>query len=891
MIGQTIAHYTITEKIGQGGMGEVYRATDTKLKRDVALKVLPESFTQDPQRLARFTREAQVLASLNHPNIGAIHGLEEEDGVRALVLELIEGEDLSERIAKGPIPLEESLQIAIQIAEALEAAHEKGIIHRDLKPANVKITPEGQVKVLDFGLAKLTQVPDPRLQASDLSQSPTLTMPAATRMGVILGTAGYMSPEQAKGKPVDKRADIWAFGCVLYEMLTGRRTFAGDDVSDTLAAVLKSEPEWSSLPADTPAPIRRLLRRSLDKELKGRLPDIGVARLEIDEVFAPPAVDVDAHQAEQPLHARRWQRLVPWALTVLFTVVAGVAVWTGRQLPASPSPARLVVALPSEQELLLGAEGAVNPIALSPDGQLLVYTAAQRGSRTARLFLRPIDQFIVQPIEGTEGAQAPFFSPDGKWIGFFTKETLQRVSVSGGLPVKICDTSVLFPSASWGSDDTIIFSHSTFGLYKVSASGGTPEPLTSPDAAKGDIRHFAPQILPGGRDVLFTIASNKEPLTAILSLASNEWRTVLENADGARYVEAGYLVYAQSGAVLAVQFDLARLDTRGSPFPTLERVSHFAGLGQAHFAVSDTGTLAYPPADAGATKTTLVWVDRQGGATPIANDPARYVSPRISPDGRQIVVYVTPHIWIYDVERGTGRRLTTDGYNLSPVWNPDGDRITFSAVRADPAAFFDLHSVPADRLTGPELLLAREGRQFPFSWTPDGKVLSFFEVTAVGADIGILEGGKASSLLAGPYREHSPMFSPDGRWLAYVSDESGEEEVYVTRYPGPAGSQLVSVNGGREPVWSRDGRELFYRRGDLLMVVPVESTDSVLITRPPQELFKGPYSLGDAGGIRYDVAPDGQRFVMLQLPEAASSQINVDLHWFEELKRLMPADN
>ena len=457
--------------------------------------------------------------------------------------------------------------------------------------------------------------------------------------------------------------------------------------------------------------------------------------------------------------------------------------------------------------------------------------------------------------------------------------------------MKICDTMALFASASWGSDDTIVFSHFTLSLHKVSASGGTPEPLTLPDAANGEFRHFAPQILPGGRDVLFTIASTEGFVTAILSLASNEWRTVLPDAEGARYVQAGHLVYGQSGALLAVPFDLAQMDTRGSPSPLLERVSHLAGLGSAHFAVSDTGTLVYPPVDAGAANTTLVWVDRQGRATPIVDDPGPHSNPRLSPDGRQIAVPVGPDIWIFDVGSGTRRRLTTDGYNIGPIWDPDGDRITFSAVRAEPAALFDLRSMPVDRLTGPELLLTREGRQFPSSWSPDSKVLSFMETTPVGADIGVLEGGSVSSLLAAPHNERDPMFSPDGRWLAYVSDETGEREVYVTRYPGPAGSQIISVDGGQEPRWSRDGRELFYNRGDRLVVVPVESTDSMLKTGPPKVLFEVPYTGLDRGGIGYDVAPDGQRFVMLQFPEATSSHINVVLNWFQELERLVPRVN
>jgi serine/threonine-protein kinase len=672
-------------------------------------------------------------------------------------------------------------------------------------------------------------------------------------------------------------------------MATGKKAFEGKSQASLIAAILKDDPPpMSELQPMTPSTLDHVVRRCMAKESDKRWQSASDV---MEELRWVTEVGTSADSLPTVATPAAWKKAIPWSIVAVLAVITAVMSWSDS--PVIPSTARVIVALPSEQELSLGEEGVVNPIALSPDGQLLVYAAAQRGSTTPRLFLRPIDQFIVRPIEGTESARAPFFSPDGRWIGFFANGTLQKVSVSGGLPVKICDTSLLFPSASWGPDDTIIFSHLTFGLYKVSASGGTPEPLTIPNAAKGEFRHHTPQILPGGRDVLFTIDSNNGPLTAILSLASNEWRTVLDNAESARYVQAGHLVFAQSGALLAVHFDLARLDTRGSSVPILERVSHLAGLGGAHFAVSDTGTLAYRPADSGATNTTLVWVNRQGRATPIVDDPAPYAAPHVSPDGRQIAVTVTPDIWVYDVERGTGRRLTTDGYNLAPVWDPDGDRLTFSAVRADPAAFFDLHSVPADRLTGPELLMARESRQFPSSWTPDGKVLSFFETTAAGADIGILEGGKASSLLAGQYNEHSPMFSPDGRWLAYVSDESGEEEVYVRRYPGPAGSQLISVDGGREPVWSRDGRELFYRRGDLLMVVPVESTNTILTTRPPQVLFKEQYSLFGRGSglVGYDVAPDGQRFVMLQHPDPASSQINVVLNWFEELKRLVPTDN
>jgi len=885
ILGRTLAHFEIREPLGAGGMGEVYRARDATLERDVAIKVLPADFASDPERLARFEREAKLLASLNHPNIAAVYGLEDRDGVRFIAMELVEGETLGERIGRsGRIEMAEALEIARQIAAALEAAHERGVIHRDLKPANVKIAPGGSVKVLDFGLAKALAADGSAAEISpDISNSPTVA--AATRAGVILGTAAYMSPEQARGKPVDKRADIWAYGCVLYEMLCGCRPFAGETTSDTLAAVLTSAPDWSRLPAETPEPIRRLVRRSLEKNPKLRLPDIAVARLEIDEAVATPAL---GSAAGPPPHARGRRRLVPWGLTALFATIAAVAVWMGPPPAAPPPPERLVVGLPPGQELSLGELGVVNPVALSPDGQLLVYTAAERQTGTARLFLRPLGQFVDRPIEGTEGAKAPFFSPGGDWIGFFANEALWRVRVAGGPPVKICDTRVLFPSASWGPDDTIVFSHHTFGLYRVSASEGALEQLTVPDSAAGEVRHFAPQFLPGGGEVLFTVASDEGPAAAILSLASKDWRAVLANAESARYVRSGHLVYAQSGALRAVPFDLAGGERRGPSVPLHDSVSHLAGLGAAHFAVSDSGTLAYPPADAGAITTKLVWVDRQGQATPIVDDPAPFFAPRVSPDGRRIAVNVGSDVWVYDVERGTPTVLTTDGYNLGPVWEPSG-RLTFSAVRTDPAAFFDLHSVAADRGAAPQLLLGREGRQFPSSWSPDGDVLVFFEATTAGTEeIAVLENGTVRSLLAGrSYSEYSPVFSPDGRWIAYVSHESGREEVYVTRYPGPTSSQPISVNGGREPVWSRDGRELFYRKGDLLMAVPVESAGSTLTAGSPQVLFEGRYALMSRGAVAYDVAPDG-RFVMLQPLEVTSPGINVVLHFVEELKRLTP---
>ncbi len=896
--GTILGHYEIVSSLGAGGMGEVYRAKDTKLGREVAVKLLLEEVSGDPERMARFEREAKVLAGLNHPNIATLYSFDTDGSTRFLVMEVVEGETLEKGLKKGALPIAQALEIGSQIGAAIDAAHKAGVVHRDLKPGNVMLTKTG-VKVLDFGLAKSIE-PEP-LAAN--TESPTRMQPI-TGQDSILGTQLYMAPEQLESKDTDARTDIWALGCVLYEMVTGERPFQGDNQASLTTAIMASEPRPLRAVQEIAPPrldwvVSRCLAKDPERRWQSAL-DVGIelqavgdelqadARIEIGDAFAAPAVD--ARQAERPLQAHRWQRLVPWALTALFAVGAGAGAWWALRQAEVRSPARLVVALPPDQELSLGEEAAVSAIAISPNGQLLVYTAAQPGGGSTQLFLRPIDEFEAQPIAGTEGAQAPFFSPNGEWIGFFANRTLQKVSVLGGSPVKICDTIGLFPSASWGRDDTIIFSHFTFGLYKVSAGAGVPERLTLPDAAVGEFRHFDPQILPGGQHVLFTINYNDGPRAAILSLASNEWDWVLPNAHGARYVQTGHLVYAQDGALMVVAFDLDRLSASGSPIPTTERVPYLAGLGGAHFAVSDTGTLAYPPEDSGATDTTLVWVDRQNQqVTPVVDGLAPYKTPRLSADGNQIAVTITPDIWVIDVESGTRTLLTTDGYNLTPVWDQQRNGLTFSAVRG--AAHFDLHFVPADGGREPEQLLARAGRQFPTSWGLDGNALAFFETTPAGSDIGILEEGGPSDFLSRPHNEDSPTFSPNGRWIAYVSEVTGEKEVHVTSYPEPVGSTPVSANGGRDPVWSRDGRELFFRQGEFLMVIPVETNGSVFTFEPAQVLLSGwPAPRLGKGVSHYDVTSDGNRFLMLQPPEATPSYINVVLDWFDELKRLTSTD-
>ncbi|MEO8348112.1 MAG: protein kinase, partial [Acidobacteriota bacterium] len=613
MIGSNLGHYHIEEKIGEGGMGEVYRARDSVLRREVAVKVLPSIFASDPERLARFEREAHLLASLSHPNVGAIHGFEESGGVRFLVLELVPGETLAERLSGGPLPVAEALEVCRQIAEALEAAHEKGIIHRDLKPANVKITPQGKVKVLDFGLAKAFDTVSS--DAVDRSQSPTITT-GATQQGVILGTAAYMSPEQARGKAMDRRTDIWSFGCVLYEALTGKSAFVGETVSDTLAGILTREPEWDRLPVSTPANVRALLRRCLRKEPERRLRDVGDARIELEEALSG-AADTAAPATARPSAAR----VGVAALAGL--VLGAVAAWIagsrfGRQ-PAVIAPvARFSIPLPAKSTLFTG----IHSIALSPDGSLLAFAAQSGGQR--QLYLRRLDDLESKPIAGTEGGIEPFFSPDGQWIGFWhpVSRALKKVALSGGAPLTLCETDVLY-GASWGADDTIVFSPTVpGGLARVPAAGGKVEPVTKLDLDKNERDHRYAQILPGGKAVLFTIADSKidsydDARIAVQSLETGERKILVEGGTLGRYSPSGHLLYVRAGNLLAVPFDLARLAVTGPPVPVLKGVFESVNQGSAHFDVARNGSLAYVPGGAEGAERTVVWVDRQGKAEPL----------------------------------------------------------------------------------------------------------------------------------------------------------------------------------------------------------------------------------------------------------------------------------
>ena len=843
MLGQLLGHYSIVEKIGAGGMGEVYRAHDQYLSRDVAIKVVPETFSRDRDRLMRFEREARLLASLNHPNIGAIYGVEESHGTRFLVLELVPGQTLADRLKTGPLVLGEALEIARQIADALEAAHQRGIIHRDLKPANIKVTPEGDVKVLDFGLAHVLTA-DSTL---DPAQSPTTL--ALTREGIILGTAAYMSPEQARGKTTSKRTDIWAFGCVLYEMLTAHLAFSGDTSSDIIAAVLKTEPSWSMLPPKTPWGIRVLLQRCLRKDLNSRLRDIGDARLEIEETLtentqAPNAVPVESRAS--------WRQRLQWLLLLLMTVAAAVGIWSARHRPAPLPISRFVVATPG-------------------------------------MYVREIKDWQPKPLPGTEGANSPFFSPDSQWIGFFAGGMMKKVGVKGGLPIEICEAAV-GRGGSWSSDGTIVFARNmSSGLFRVSASGGTPEAVTSLNAAAGERTHRWPQVLPGGDAVLFTVGSVESPeyfldaRIAVQSLHGGQRKTVLEGGTDARYIDPGYLIYVSSGGLFAVRFDLKNLRTTGQPMRILENVATDITTGASQFGVSRDGSMAYVAGITGAVERKLFWIDRRGITQELPTPPRNYVAARLSPDGRHVVTVIAgsgdSDIWLYDLQRNTLTRLTTEqGNKMGPLWTPDGKRVVYSAATRGQG--MNVMWMPVDG-SGPAQSLwsgSESPMLIPASLSPDGKLLLVDRLDAGGRGfdewiLPIVGERQARPFLQSKFSEQWGVVSPDGQWVAYVSDETGSSEVYVQSFPGLGNRVQISQLGGFQPAWSRNGRELFYRTGDKVMVVPVE-TRKHFKAGTPQPLFEDHFDYSD-----YDISIAGTHFLMIKgQNESSSTQLNVVLN-------------
>jgi len=874
LTGRRIGIYEIGARLGVGGMGEVYRAKDTRLGRDVAIKVLPAAFTADRERLARFEREAWVLASLNHPNIGAIYGVEEFEGLHALVLELVEGDTLAGRIAvRGSgLKVSDGLGIARQIAEALEAAHEKGIIHRDLKPANIKVTPTGTAKVLDFGLAKSGAGSVP-----DLPHSPTITI-GGTRDGALLGTAAYMSPEQARGQVVDKRTDIWAFGCVLYEMLTGRIAFPGATVSDHIAAILERDPDWSALSRSTPPAIERLLRRCLEKDPKQRLHDIADARIEIDEELTGKT---SAATSATP-RGRRRSRRAAWAIaTVLVAVATGWSAWQvgrSRGAPLGRSVTRFAIQPPDVGSF-------VNAYDISPDGGQLVYVVGQSPSR---LVIRRFDQFDATPVAGTEGADVPFFSADGEWIAFFMADKLAKVNIrSNAPPVILRSHPDLGNRGGAWTDDAVIFTGRDAPLRQVSTEGGEPRPLTTLDPKTGEIDHHAPDVLPGGQVVLFALHRSEDRFSIVVeSLASHQRKMLIESGFAPRYSTSGHIVFGRGTSVLAVPFDLGRLEVTGTPVTLVEHVATEPRNGLASFRLSKSGSLVFEP-DRSLAGRKLVWVDRTGAETPLPIAPRAFWTARVSPDGKTLAFTAADggrlDIWIYDIGSEKLTRITSEGENNAPMWTPDGRWLTFASNRNG------LHHIirqPADGSGVAESVVSSRDILLPGSWTADNRTLLYTDRPPTDKlRMFALHIDRAST--SEPLGNRSfPSLSPDGRWLAFVSEETGQREVYVEAFPASGFRHQISVGGGGDPVWSRDGRTVFYKNRDDLFRVGVDRSRGFSAGKP-ERLFERQYVRAD---LDYDVAPT-ERFLMIKPSEEElkPSQLKVVVNWVDELARRVPS--
>jgi Tol biopolymer transport system component len=898
LIGQTLSHYRITAALGAGGMGEVYRATDSNLGRDVAIKVLPPELARDEDRLARFKREAHLLASLNHPHIAAIYGLEEADGKPFLALELVEGEDLKQRLARGPIPVDEALEIAQQIAEALEEAHGKGIVHRDLKPANVKLTPDGKVKVLDFGLAKAWAGDSSGASSvsSALSQSPTLAH-TGTIAGVILGTAAYMSPEQARGKPVDKKADVWSFGVLLWEMLTGLQLFGGDTVTDVIAAVVTREPDLDALPKATPPAVRRLLARCLRKNPRTRLPDIGAARLELQDMRAGVAGEAEAPAGALEAAASKSgsrARELAWAAAAL--AMAGVAAllfWQRLNTPRdSRPPAQFVLELP--QGLRLPEFGAP---ALSPDGRQLAFAGISTDGRT-QLWLRSLDSTAFRALAGSEGGAGPFWSPDSTTVAFATAQEIRKIALAGGAVQRVC--ALPRPGVNggtWSQHGTIVFSTGadTSTLFQVSAAGGEAAPLKALDKARGETSHRFPQFLPDGRQLIVTITSSETANAGLFVLAldaSGERRRILPDESRTLYA-SGQLLAVRDDVLTSRPFDASRLVASGEAVPIASKVATWATVRSfGWFSASANGRLAWFPARSRELR--LAWLDRRGEPLGTLGEPATYGQLALSPDGRRVAVEIQDaegqyDIWLFDVARGLSSRLTTDSTSeREPVWSPDGSRLAYSTIAADG------ENILVKDLSGPQPAAPLPGgagaaanvRDIPENWSRAGNTLLYMTLGAERTFWALPMDGqqKPEQLMAGHFNLDEPHLSPDGRWLAYVSTDSGRFEVYVAPFRRTGERLRVSDNGGGQPRWRGDGRELLYlTTGGAIASVSVRDSASALELGAPTTLVPADKLRAVVLGSDYDdwdVTPDGQRFLVKQNAVADDNpRIHVMLDW------------
>lgn len=889
-----IGQYEVTGKLGEGGMGEVYRARDAKLGREVALKILPAALAHDGQSLARLEREARTLAALNHPNIAAIYGLEEAEGLRALVMELVEGETLAEHIhgATGTgtkcLSPEEALPIAKQIAEALEYAHERGVIHRDLKPANVKITPEGTVKVLDFGLAKVLSDQDSAAPVT-AANSPTLSA-LATQAGMILGTAAYMAPEQAKGKPVDRRADIWAFGCVLFEMLSGKKPFEGETISDLLAAVIRGEPEWTDLPEKTPAAIKRLIRRCLVKDPKQRLRDVGDARIAIEETLARTAADAGADVLgagiAESTSAARLRRTLPWAMGSVAIVFAGVACWLLFRPALRPNVIRFPLSPPEGAEFIDGGE-----LSISPDGRMLAFIAQSGGpDKPPVLWLRPLDSMAAQAIPGTEGAQAPFWSPDSQQIGFQAGGKLVKIAATGGGPQTLCDAD--FPGGSWNKDGAILFNNHN-NIYSVPDTGGEPTLVATPDAAHGEFFQL-PQFLPDGRHFIVQVRTGS-PVGGYIAAGSLDSKTVerlTPSSTDALYA-LGYLFYMDQSTLMARRFNAKALRFTGGAVPVAQNVGRFENADYGFFVVSPTGMLAYETVPAVSTNQ-MTWFSRAGQKLGVVGQPDVYSTPVLSPDGSKLAVAVGPlgkhNIWVYDLKRGTGSRLTiSSADDLNPVWSADGKQILFSSNRA---GLYDIYQQAADGLGSTEpVFQSKDQIKYLNDLTTDGRYLLY----DTGGDengaqlwgVPLFGDRKPSAFIEGEFRAISAQFSPNGHFVTYASNETGRNEIYVQTFPQQTGKWQISASGGTDPVWRRDGKELFFLSPDgKLMAVDANTNAGTFQAGIPKELFQAQVIPPWYWRNIYAPSADGQRFLMITpASEAKAAPITVVVNWAATMKK------
>ena len=869
MIGTRLAQYEITAHLGSGGMGEVYQARDSKLGRAVAVKLLPEAFARDPDRVARLEREARLLASLNHPNIAGIYGFEQSDRGSFVVMELVEGETLAQRIARGPFPVDEALQIARQICEALEAAHDKGIVHRDLKPANIKINPGNQVKVLDFGLAKAIEA---QSSNASMSNSPTLSM-AATNAGVILGTAAYMSPEQAKGRAVDGRTDIFAFGCVLYEMLTGKPAFDGEDVTDILASILTREPDWARLPASVTARVRELLRLSLQKDIKNRRRHAGDLIIDIDQITTEssggPAITAQRSSGNPRL---------AWFAAAGFAVVALVAIgWSSlRSVPAAPEM-RLDIMTPSISE--------PPQFALSPDGQALVFVGALNGP--ARLWIRRLDTSEARPLNGTEGASFPFWSADGRSIGFSASNKLWRMDLDGGAPRAIAEAAQ-HTGATWNKDGVILFSFSlTSPILRISPAGGSVSPITrlDPSLVYG---HFAPRFLPDGKHFLFYATGNSAGRGIYLaSLDGGEAKRLTPADSDGEYVEPGYVLYVNQGTLLARRLDLRRGEMTGEPQTIADSVPTITAIGIGAFSISTNGRIAYR--SGAAIQRQVVWYDRSGKRTEAAApDVNELQSVELSPDGRRVALDRTVQsnrdVWLLDLSSARMTRFTfDDAQDGLPVWSPDSTQIVFESKRKGP---YDLYLKAAGGGGVDTPLLESQYDKWPLDWSSHGDYVLYYEDNPKTAGDLLALPVKAADpkdktpvvIANTPFEEMSGQFSPDGKWVAYQTNESGRNQIVVQSFPNPLNRSQVSNDGGTQPRWSKDGKELYFLGLDLrMMAVTVRFSGSSVDSGKPVSLFQT--RIPSVPKPQYSVSADGRFLINEQVEESAATPVTLILNW------------